>query len=71
MLIWLVNFLLMMLILAAIFGVIRAVLALPLFGFLGPYLNVIYAILVLVFLIILVSMLAGAIAWPMRIHPTP
>lgn len=54
--IWLIVVLLVM---AAVLGVVRAVLALPIFANLQPYTNVIYALIVLLMVLLAVEMFSG------------
>lgn len=55
----LILIIVVVLIAAAVLGVIRALLATPLFAGLGPYANLIYALCVLLIVLIVVSMFYG------------
>lgn len=55
-LIWLVA---VVLVVAAVLGVVRALLALPMFAGMQPYTALIYALIVLIIVLIVVSMFVG------------
>ena len=62
-LIWLIV---VLLVAGAILGVVRAVLATPVFSGMQPYANVVYALIVLLVVLIVVSMFYnGVIGWDM------
>ena len=55
----LIWFLVVIIVVAAVLGFVRALLALPPFANLQPYTNVIYALIVLIIVLIVVSMFYG------------
>lgn len=67
--IWLV---IVLFVAAAVLGVVRALLALPIFQNLQPYVNVIYALIVLLMILIIVQMMYSGVPYdfyPHRVRP--
>jgi hypothetical protein len=58
--IWLIV---VLLVAGAVLGVVRAVLATPLFAAVQPYGNVIYALIVLLLVLVIVQMFYGGAPW--------